>query len=49
MPYYKKQGWKFGDMPHSENYYSRCISLPMYPQLGDDQYYVLKIIDSFYE
>lgn len=37
MPYYRQFGWKPGDMPHSEAYYSRCLSLPMYPALSDAQ------------
>ena len=31
MPYYKALGWKEGDFPNAEDYYKRCISLPMYP------------------
>lgn len=49
MPYYKKLGWNYGDMPCSENYYSRCLSLPMYPGLDKDQYYILEKINAFYE
>lgn len=49
MPYYRALGWKDGDMPHAENYYSRCISLPMFPTLTDDeQQYVIEIIDTYY-
>ena len=33
MPYYKKLGWKEGDLPKAEKYYSNCISIPMYPSL----------------
>jgi dTDP-4-amino-4,6-dideoxygalactose transaminase len=36
MPYYRQQGWKPGDMPVAETYYERCISLPMYPTLGEE-------------
>ena len=49
MPYYKNLGWKYGDMPNSEKYYSNCISLPMYPELEEDQHFVIKKIISFYE
>ncbi|MEJ7665863.1 MAG: hypothetical protein WKG07_43280 [Hymenobacter sp.] len=28
MPYYENLGWKFGDFPHAEAYYARCLSLP---------------------
>jgi hypothetical protein len=37
MPYYRQFGWKEGDMPNAENYYSKCISLPMYPTLTDEE------------
>ncbi|MBK8620475.1 MAG: UDP-4-amino-4,6-dideoxy-N-acetyl-beta-L-altrosamine transaminase [Saprospiraceae bacterium] len=49
MPYYKQFGWKEGDLPHAEKYYSRCISLPMYPTLTDEQQdFVIEKILSFY-
>lgn len=48
MPYYKKFGWKKNDMPFSERYYKNCISLPLYPNLGEDQNYVIKKINEFY-
>jgi UDP-4-amino-4,6-dideoxy-N-acetyl-beta-L-altrosamine transaminase len=35
MPYYRKQGWKEGDLPNAEEYYKGCISLPMYPTLSN--------------
>jgi UDP-4-amino-4,6-dideoxy-N-acetyl-beta-L-altrosamine transaminase len=50
MPYYKQFGWKEGDMPHAENYYKNCISLPMYPTLTDEELqYVIDMIFKFYE
>jgi UDP-4-amino-4,6-dideoxy-N-acetyl-beta-L-altrosamine transaminase len=49
MPYYRKQGWKEGDLPNAESYYKNCLSLPMYPTLIDDeQAYVIGRIDEFY-
>jgi UDP-4-amino-4,6-dideoxy-N-acetyl-beta-L-altrosamine transaminase len=30
QPYYKKLGFKEGDFPNSENYYSKAISLPLF-------------------
>lgn len=49
MPYYREQGWAEGDMPHAENYYKHCISLPMYPTLTvDEQRYVINSIDEYY-
>jgi hypothetical protein len=48
MPYYRKFGWKPGDLPNSEDYYSCCISLPMYPTLLlDEQMIVLDNINKF--
>ena len=50
MPYYRNLGWKEGDMPFAENYYKKCISLPIYPTLLDDeQSYVIDIIKKYYE
>lgn len=37
MPYYKTFGWKEGDMPVAENYYSKCLALPMFPTLTDEE------------
>ncbi|HAZ03492.1 MAG: UDP-4-amino-4,6-dideoxy-N-acetyl-beta-L-altrosamine transaminase [Bacteroidetes bacterium GWF2_42_66] len=50
MPYYKQFGWKYGDFPIAENYYKRCISLPMYPTLyPEEQEYVINNTNEFYE
>jgi UDP-4-amino-4,6-dideoxy-N-acetyl-beta-L-altrosamine transaminase len=36
QPYYRQHfGHRPGDFPAAERYYARCISLPMYPRLGD--------------
>lgn len=49
MPFYKSLGWGKDDMPHSELYYSRCLSLPIYPELTDEQQkYVMNSINQFY-
>lgn len=49
MPYYREQGHAFGDYPNAEEYYSRCLSLPMYPTLtAQEQEYVIKTILEFY-
>lgn len=49
MPYYKQFGWGQGDMPHAENYYRHCISLPMYPTLtSQEQEYVIQKVKSYY-
>lgn len=50
MPYYKGLGWKEGDLPISEDYYKKCISLPMFPTLGDrEQVFIIKCIREYYE
>lgn len=36
QPYYKQFGYKQGDYPKAEKYYSQCISLPLYYDLSDD-------------
>lgn len=33
QPYYQKLGFRRGDFPVAEDYYSRAISIPMHPQL----------------
>lgn len=50
MPYYRQLGWQESDMPNAENYYSRCLSLPMYPTLSDnEQQFVIDKIIGFYD
>ena len=46
QPYYKsKLGFEEGDFPESEAYYSQAISLPMYPELSEEeQVYVVQIL-----
>ena len=49
MPYYRQFGWKEGDLPHAENYYKHCLSLPMFPSLANDEHdYVIDQINTFY-
>ncbi|MEO8364239.1 MAG: DegT/DnrJ/EryC1/StrS family aminotransferase, partial [Ilumatobacteraceae bacterium] len=36
QPYYQQFGYSSSDYPESEKYYSEAISLPMYPDLSDD-------------
>lgn len=48
MPYYRNTGWNEGDMPVAEAYYKRCLSLPMYPTLtNEEQDFVIKKIKEF--
>jgi UDP-4-amino-4,6-dideoxy-N-acetyl-beta-L-altrosamine transaminase len=37
QPYYREQGFKEGDFPQVERYFSEAISLPLYPDLTDEQ------------
>ena len=49
MPYYSDLGWKEGDFKVAENYYKRCLSIPMYPSMTDDDVkFVIKTIKKFY-
>jgi len=47
QPYYKQLGWKKGDFPIAEEYYEQCLSLPMFPTLGNvEQDFVIdKVIE----
>ena len=48
MPYYKQIGYEGADLKHAENYYSKCISLPMYPTLSKtEQEYIINTIFEF--
>ncbi len=50
MPYYRQFGWKDGDFPYAEEYYSCCLSLPIYPTLTDEeQQFVINSIFNFYK
>lgn len=37
QPFYQRMGFKLGDFPQAERYYSEAISLPMYPLLTEAQ------------
>lgn len=45
MPYYRQFGWKSGDMPVAEDYYCRCLALPLFPTLTDEEleWIILKV------
>lgn len=48
MPYYRQFGWKEGDLPNAEDYYRKCISLPMFPTLTEQNLqFVIKAIKEF--
>lgn len=48
QPYYMDLGFKQGDFPIAENYYATAISLPMFPELTEEQidYIVAKIAEA---
>lgn len=37
LPYYQKIGYEKSDLSNSESYYSKCLSLPMYPSLTNEE------------
>ena len=48
LPYYKNIGYEEANLIHSENYYSKCISLPMYPTLSlQEQNFVIEKVLKF--
>jgi len=50
QPLYKRLGFKNGDFPVSEDYYSRCISLPLYVGLDiNKQLRVISFLKSFFK
>jgi UDP-4-amino-4,6-dideoxy-N-acetyl-beta-L-altrosamine transaminase len=51
MPYYRQFGWKGGDLPNAEKYYSSCLSLPIFPTLtnSEQQFVIDEICNYFHE
>lgn len=50
MPYYTQFGWSKGDFPLAEFYYDRCLSLPMYPSITEEELaYVVDQIKQFFQ
>ncbi len=50
MPYYQEKGIKKWQLPNAEAYYSRCLSLPMFPTLtSKEQETVILLIENFYK
>jgi len=37
LPYYKRIGYTDAELYNSENYYSKCLSLPMFPSLKQEE------------
>ena len=49
-PFYKSKGFKKGDFPISENYYSRAMSIPIYPSLRKtEQKLVIDTLKEFFD
>ncbi len=50
LPYYKEIGYGDANLSNAENYYSKCISLPMYPSLTDEeQAFVIDKVMTFFK
>lgn len=50
MPYYRQLGWKAGDMPVAEDYYSKCLALPMFPTLTyEEQDWIIEKVKEYME
>lgn len=47
LPYYNEIGYSGADLRHAENYYQKCLSLPMYPTLTQDEqsFVIQKVIE----
>ena len=37
QPYYQDLGFELGDFPIAEDYYNKAMSIPLYPQMSEDQ------------
>ena len=49
QPYYKSLGFKKGDLHVAEAYYKKCISLPMYASIKEDELdYVIQMVKQFF-
>lgn len=46
QPYYQSMGFRWGDFPKAESYYSEAISLPIYPKLTNkEQTHIIKALN----
>jgi len=46
QPFYKKLGFKIGDFPIAEDFYSKAISLPIFPSLKiEDQLKIIELVN----
>jgi UDP-4-amino-4,6-dideoxy-N-acetyl-beta-L-altrosamine transaminase len=46
-PYYQELGYNREDYPNANNYYNKCLSIPMYPTLTDEEqnFVINRILD----
>ena len=50
QPVFSELGYKEGDLPETEKAAKEVLSLPMYPELKEeDQKYVVEVIESFFK
>jgi len=48
QPFYQKLGFKSGQFPNAELYYSECISIPLFPALkGEEQTHIIDTIKAY--
>lgn len=49
LPYYREIGYDDANLSNAENYYAKCISLPMYPTLTEQEqeFVINKILESY--
>jgi UDP-4-amino-4,6-dideoxy-N-acetyl-beta-L-altrosamine transaminase len=47
LPYYKQLGYKTACYPNTNNYYEKCLSIPMYPTLTEEEqdFVISKILE----
>ena len=44
QPYYKSLGFQKGSCPNAEKYYDKCLSIPIFPKMSDDDVqYVIEV------
>ena len=51
QPYYKQLGYKMECYPNAKTYYEKCLSLPMYPTLTEEEqnFVIEKVLEFVYE
>lgn len=49
-PYYRRLGFSSNSTPLAKNYYNKCLSIPMYHSMTDEeQVYVINAVRAFYD